>query len=367
MKTMLKLCALSLSVVGCASQGPDQIVSARGREPLTGGGTVEVFRQAFEASYKNATTPNAPPDPRLAAYMVRVGSELQYQLCKDFFRGAGKEQQWLLFGKDFLAVAGTIATGVLGAVSAASGGTGNATAIAWTGLGTAGGVSAINLYARNFLFSEENVGAVQKLTLDAVATARTAALSEERLTAYDFSSGISALIDVQAQCEVHNILNLVRESIGVARPYAVQDIETAADALVQSAISDLVNKGYPISYEQLRALYWLLMVPSNNDQKNELYNLLSALAVPPRLANNTVNQAFTGLEGRLKGILASLKASVSQQIRSEIEAAKKNTVPPANVSDGPAPAAAPASSRASAQFPPSQSSPAFGRITVKVR
>lgn len=364
MKTMLKVCALALGVTGCGFQGPSPIVSASGMTAPPGGGTTEVFRRAFDASYQNAISSN-PPDPRLAAHMVRVGADLQYQLCKDFFRSAGKEQQWLLFGKDFLAVAGTLATGILGAVSVASGGVGNATAIAWTGLGTAAGVSTINLYARNFLFSEDNVGAVQKLTLDAVSAARQAALSGERISTYEFSSGISALIDIQAQCEVHNILDLVRKAIGIARPYAVQDINTAVGSAVQARIGSLVNNGNAISSQQLQALYWLLMLSPSDAEKAELNRSLSSLVIPPTL-NGATNQLFTGNERAIREALAGLQTSspaLVDLIEKNVREARKPSAVPVAASGG---ASAPLSRLPPLQMPAASSS-SSGRISVDVK
>lgn len=325
MKTILKVCVLALGVTGCAVRGPSPVVSAKGIEAPTGsGGTTEVFRQAFDEAYKNVNSPNST---LTAAHMVRVGAELQYQLCKDFFRSAGKDQQWLLFGKDFLAVAGTIATGVLGAASVASGNAANATAIAWTGLATAAGVSTINLYARNFLFSEENVGAVQKLTLDAVSAARSAALSEERLATYDFASGISALIDVQSQCEVQNILNLVRDSIGLARPYVVPDFNTAAGGMVLAKLSSLVNNGRPITSNQLQYLYWLLMLSPTDEERGKIYKELKSLFIPPTLANDTANPQFTALEYEIRKALGALPESVKDDIVKSVAAAKPQKGP----------------------------------------
>ncbi len=358
MKIMLKACALALGVTGCGFEGPSPIVSASGMTAPAGAGTTAIFRSAFDASYAN------PTDSQAAARMVKVGAELQYQLCRDFFRSAGKEQQWLLFGKDFLAVAGTLTTGILGAVSVASGGAGNATAIAWTGLGTAAGVSTINLYARNFLFSEDNVGAVQKLTLDAVSTARTAAFSEERLASYDFASGISALIDIQAQCEVQNILNLVRDAIGIARPYSVPDINTAAGSTVQARIGQLVNNGNAISSQQLQALYWLLMLSPTDAEKADLNRSLSTLVTPPTVGGAT-NQLFTGRESEIRKALAGLQTSspaVVAQIEKNVADARKAPVPVA---------AAPVVAAASrVRLPPLQMPAAgpssLGRIRVEV-
>jgi hypothetical protein len=365
MKTIVKGCVLALAVAGCGFEGPSPIVSASGMTAPAGAGTTAIFRGAFDASYANST------DSQAAARMVKVGAELSYQLCRDFFRSSGKEQQWLLFGKDFLAVAGTLTTGILGAVAVASGGAGNATAIAWTGLGTAAGVSTINLYARNFLFSEDNVGAVQTLTLDAVSAARSAAISDERLARYDFASGVSALIDVQAQCEVQNILTLVRKSLGLARPYAVSEIGAAAGSTVQARIGDLVNNRTAITTQQLQALYWLLMLSPTDAEKAELNKSLSSLFVAPTLTNGATNQSFTGMESEIRKALAVLQTNtpgvVDQIVKNVADARKAGSSGPAAA---PGPPGAPGAAAASRlHLPPLQmptGSSSLGPIRVEV-
>lgn len=352
MKIMLKIYALALGVTGCGFEGPSPIVSATGLPGQTIGGSTELFRKAFDESYKSALT--STPDPKLAANMVKIGAELQYQLCRDFFRGAGKEQQWLLFGKDFLAVAGTITTGVLGAVSVAAGGVGNATAIAWVGLGTAAGVSGINLYARNFLFSEDNVGAVSTLTLEALNAARQTALSEERMAAYDFSSAISTLIDIQSQCEVQNILNLVRKSLGVARPYAVPDFATAVGGVAVAKVSELVNGGFPVTSDQLRDLYWLLMLAPTENETIALRKKLSALKTPP---TGNSNDAFSGRTEDVKQALRGLPASLIDEFVKSVQKARE-----------PAPSGAPAAAPLRLMpLPPLPKSSPLGRIRIDVK
>ena len=65
----------------------------------------------------------------------------------------------------------------------------------------------------NFLFSEDNVEAVQDLTLFVRSALRVTPLVLERRTAYTFTSAISTIMDVQSICEVQHILNLSRDAI----------------------------------------------------------------------------------------------------------------------------------------------------------
>lgn len=230
MKAGIVASMLMLVVTGCVTSGPGLIVSPTGTTATGSGGTVSAFAEAYRQSAATVVpAPNgAAPDSSSAAdkayTMVKIGTELQYQLCADFFRTAGKEQQWLLFAKDALATIGTVTTGILGASG------GSASAIAWVGLSTGAGITGINLYARNFLFSEDNVQAVQDMTLKAVSAARTAAISEDLKGSYNFASAVSALMDVQAVCEVQNILVMVRKSISTAKPKATDGDADAGSA-----------------------------------------------------------------------------------------------------------------------------------------
>ena len=112
---------LSMTVAGCAVHGPNQVVTPTGPVDSASSGTVAAFKSAYDKAVQSDSASDA-------YQMVRVGSELEYQLCSSFFRSAGKEQQWLLFGKDALATIGTLTAGVLGAASASS------TSIAWVAI-----------------------------------------------------------------------------------------------------------------------------------------------------------------------------------------------------------------------------------------
>ncbi len=307
--------ALALGLSGCAALGPNYVVSPRGAANTGNTGTIGVFSDAYNASQSNAS------EPTKAANMVAVGTELEYQLCADFFRNAGHAQQWLLFSKDFLAVAGAIATGVLGAAAAASGGI-NATAIAWTGLSAASGVALLNTFERNFLFSENNVQAVQDLTLKAVSVARAQALSKDRMSSYTFASAVSALVDVQSQCEVQNILVLVRLSIGSANPVPITDFSSAATDIVKAKLGFYLFNGNPISDEQLQSLYWLLVYtprPTDNQKKNKIYPELSVFNPAPVKADGTPNPTFDNLTPTIIAAFGALPQTVVDQIRANIK------------------------------------------------
>jgi hypothetical protein len=148
--------------------------------------------------------------------LTAEGASLAYQLCASFFKKAGTEQQYLLFSRDVIGVIGTLATGILGATHASP------EATAWVGIGSGAALSGISIYTRNFLFSEDNVQAVQDLTLKAMTAQTTATMALANANAnYTFFDSVRDIMNIQAVCEVQNILSLVRSSIHQASPVAM--------------------------------------------------------------------------------------------------------------------------------------------------
>jgi len=205
---------LIASLAACTANRPKIVVDENGPQYPNGTGSFAIFQQHYQYLYTLQSSAN--PDPAQirasANALVREGSSLAYQLCGSFFKTAGTEQQYLLFGRDVIGVAGTLATGILGATNAGS------AAIGAVGIGSGAALSAISIYARNFLFSEDNVQAVQNLTLNAMSAATATALER---TDYDFFTAVQAIMDIQSVCEVQSILALVRQSINQAKPQVV--------------------------------------------------------------------------------------------------------------------------------------------------
>lgn len=201
------------SLVACTANRPKIVVDENGPQYLNGSGSFAVFQQHYQNLYELQIAANSDPTKirASAVTLVKEGTSLSYQLCASFFKSAGTEQQYLLFGRDLIGVAGTLATGILGATHASPG------AIGAVGIGSGAALSGIAIYARNFLFSEDNVQAVQNLTLGAMGAATTSALQR---TDYDFFTAVQAIMDVQSVCEVQSILSLVRQSINQAQPQA---------------------------------------------------------------------------------------------------------------------------------------------------
>jgi hypothetical protein len=202
------------SLVACTANRPKIVVDENGPQYPNGLGSFAIFEQHYQNLYKLqiSENPDAAKIRASAITLVKEGTGLAYQLCGSFFKTAGTEQQYLLFARDLIGVAGTLATGILGATHASPG------AIGAVGIGSGAALSGISIYARNFLFSEDNVQAVQNLTLTAMSAASAGALQR---TDYDFFTAVQAIMDVQSVCEVQSILSLVRQSINQAQPQAV--------------------------------------------------------------------------------------------------------------------------------------------------
>jgi hypothetical protein len=190
------------SLVACTANRPKIVVDENGPQYPNGAGSFAIFQQHYENLKALQISQNDPAQIRASANaLVREASSLAYQLWGSFFKTAGTEQQYLLFGRDLIGVAGTLTTGILGATNAGS------AAIGAVGIGSTAALSAISIYARNFLFSEDNVQAVQNLTLNAMSAATATAVKR---TDYDFFTAVQAIMDVQSVCEVQSILALVR-------------------------------------------------------------------------------------------------------------------------------------------------------------
>jgi hypothetical protein len=168
----LSLCIL-LFLVACTANAPKIVLSERGvsNSGTSGPSTINLFSQHYQILYykfmgivpptsvSSDTSQGGSVTPVL---LTAEGASLAYQLCSSFFKKAGTEQQYLLFSRDVIGVIGTLATGILGATHASP------EATAWVGIGSGAALSGISIYTRNFLFSEDNVQAVQDLTLKAM-------------------------------------------------------------------------------------------------------------------------------------------------------------------------------------------------------
>jgi hypothetical protein len=354
----LTSCA-ALVVAGCSIE-PGTVVSEQG--PVSSAPSSElssfgVFRSRYEQLLSDQTSSEK------AFAVVEAGTQLEYQLCSSFFTSAGRQQQILLFSKDLVTFVATAAAGALGAAHASP------AAIAWIGLGGAGAITAANIYARNYLFSEDNVEAVQDLTLRAVGAARDASLSNDRRNAYTFSSAISTIMDVQSVCEVQHIINLSRDAIknGAIAVSTNDNLNSTITLAAKVDLGRVVKGGIPLTDTELTALYWLYgsnQSPTSSDEKKRAAAALSNLTPAPLLASGDPNPAFKQ-SGQVTGILAGLPASLADQLRAAIQENLRVT------QGGPNPAGVPLRLRAApaaaflAPLPSGGESP--GRISVRIQ
>lgn len=206
------LCGL---LVACTANRPRIVLNEDGLYTKSDSGSFAAFTARYDAlrnaAKEGIVDSTKAPTAAQATALVKSGTAIAYELCSSFFRTAGTEQQYLLFSRDVVAIVGTLATGVLGATNAGAAATG------WVGVGSGAALSGISIYSRNFLFSEDNVQAVQNLVLGAMSEATARALERNN---YDFDTAVVAIMDVQSVCEVQHILSLVRQSINAAQPKA---------------------------------------------------------------------------------------------------------------------------------------------------
>jgi hypothetical protein len=180
-------------MTGCAANAPNTVVSERGvaNANTSTQSTINAFNAHYLALY-NASLPPAATDAgqqnsisslanlsEQAGQLTREGAQLSKQFCLSFFKTAGTEQQYLLFSRDLIGVLGALATGVLGALATGVLGATHSSpaATAAVGLTTGASLSAISAYSRNFLFSEDNVQAVQDLPTGSPPSAETIRLT----------------------------------------------------------------------------------------------------------------------------------------------------------------------------------------------
>jgi hypothetical protein len=351
----------------CTFQGPESVVDESGPKSASVAGSYGRFRAIYDQAIADANSPT--PDRALAYRLVDAGVNLEYQLCMSFFASAGKEQQNLLFSKEVIAAVATITTGALGAARVSP------SSIAWVGLGSAAAVTGINIYARNFLFSEDNVHAVQELVMRALSNARDQALADAKRNSYNFYTAIAAIMDVQSICEVHNVLALVRDAIKNGQIQSTSTESVVAPALqhvVQAQLGKLVNKGTPLTDTELEALYWLFRDhprPSTAELKATVYPMIAGLDQKPIDVNG--NPVATFPRDGVAELLSSLPPTVVTQLQTHIATLRAPPAPAPGAVPGPAGApavaVAPAPPRVLALPPLSAPSAVPGRISVGVK
>lgn len=304
----------AVALAGCSVE-PGRVVTEEGPVSSAAGtdkSSFGVFRERYDALIGDQGSSEK------AFGLVEAGTQLQYQLCSSFFASAGRQQQALLFSKDLITFVATAAAGALGAARASP------ASIAWIGLGGAGAVTGINVYARNYLFSEDNVEAVQDLTLRALGAARDAALAPERRNVYTLSSAISTIMDVQSVCEVQHIINLSRDAIknGTIAVSTDQNLNNSLAFSFEASLGNIVKGGVALTYNELAGLYWLFRSnhpPASAEQKRRAAAALAGLAPPPLLATGDTNAAWKQ-SARVSNILATIPAALADTLETSAQA-----------------------------------------------
>jgi len=191
--------SLSILVAGCDTfRGPPPIIEGTGptiTEPTDG--LAKKFLTSATAAYSNDASARA---------MLDDGYSLVYTNCSAYFRDAGRTQQILIVFRDFLGTVGTLTTGVIAIAHASK----DVTAIA--ALVTAGGYSAADNIAKEFLFSAENIDSVRELTLTKMADFYNK-IPADKIT---YNSASRYLTDIQNYCSLRKIASLAKDAISAA-------------------------------------------------------------------------------------------------------------------------------------------------------
>jgi hypothetical protein len=134
--------------------------------------------------------------------------------CADYFASAGKDERYIIFGRDVSAYLGSIAAGTLAAASRAS-----TTTVAGIALGTGGIVSGADIFRKDFLYNVENIDAVRTLIQAALlADQKQLTKNTDDMIAgtddiYTWKYAMQDLAEDQMKCEPSGIETLAREAI----------------------------------------------------------------------------------------------------------------------------------------------------------
>jgi hypothetical protein len=219
--------ALGLACAGCALSGVQPVIDANGPRPGTAAseaGAAAVFRAAYARSEQNARQAVAAPDPaaalrdgsEAARQMALAGSSLVDLYCADFFASEGRNQQFVLLGRDLIAALGSVATGALALASP-----GNGTATATLAFATSAAYTGVDVYTKNFLFGSNNIEDVRVLAMNALATHAKAVFPDTDDSIWTFGGALEVIYDHQEICTPANIRSLVLSSIKNSQPQAV--------------------------------------------------------------------------------------------------------------------------------------------------
>jgi len=348
--TLIAFCFQGCQGIDRAITGPPPIISPQGpsmsplRDPIkkrpydihvTTANLILRFNDAVGA----AAARNASPDQ--VERMRDTGLALVYSNCDHFFSSLGRYQTQVNTSADIVTALSTLATGALALVTFKNADTKDAL-IASLSLGVAGAKTALDIYARNFLFGAENVDSVRELTFKALAAHREKFV---KLVGIGFEDTILNLIDHQNICTPSRIARLAKQAIAngqvVARPISTDGLDAvqmaAAAAATKQAfaidqqtdedalrtIGALFGRG-PVSPDQAGALWWVFNSDADPARLKKLSVLIGGLSSTQLIDDNGVltpaaqNMAQTVVNG-----LRTLSAATQNAFRGEIARVKR--------------------------------------------
>ncbi len=251
-------CVSLLTACGTA-RGPEPIINRDGSVAGEQGskGLEQVFRKTAAKAIGRETGEEkykAEPTPQVYADLRSRGFELVESNCRHYFDTAGENQKWLYFYRDLIGGLGTLATTVISSRG------GNRSRTENVALFTAIGYGGIDIYTKNFLFSAENISAVQDLVIQALSKHRD---GKSEIAPQSYGQAINDILENQAWCSPIRIASLVKQAIKAAEVDVVSTSvgEAALLALAldprRAEIGMAVKAGRPVSSDELLALYWI--------------------------------------------------------------------------------------------------------------
>lgn len=324
--------------------GPGALIAkkADGSRPVWD--TVSNAKSEFLGAEHDALpTAGAAPDNIRSRLMLSKGFSLIKIVCQHYFSEAGDAQSGLNTGHDVTVATATFVAAAMGLNPR------NAKPLAALPILTGGIYSGMDVYARNYLYSAENISAVGKLVSAALDKHRDESLAQvEALVqaghTLDYNGVVSILQENQDYCRPINILPLVRDAIANGKleasssfkPPAPADkrtaAEQAADAVLFKEIGTLFSLQGPISSDQALGYYWLYLHDSTaTERKTAIHGLLAdmpALAQPLDTAGAAAAtfQKPPTLEAKLGALSPPSKAvfiSAIEAYRAKVEEKRK--------------------------------------------
>lgn len=270
--TVAIIAPIFFTLAGCNTMsGPKRIVTSEG--PVDQRPTRGIYKQFIDSE---SAAFSAPSDEAKANKMLADGLSLIYVSCSDFFWSAGTTQKWVIVSRDSVGALGTLATSVLTLHERSK------NAVSNVALGTAAAFTGLDIYAKNFLFSAENIESVRTLVTNALTVHSSAALTSGSQT---YRSAMGHLEDNQNICSSMQMTSLVRDAImkgtvkaTTAEGSGISKATQLQDERVFQRLGALLNPPGTLSKQQTGMLWWLFRDTSSAAQKKDvIFPALSGL------------------------------------------------------------------------------------------